>query len=119
MSTPSPAHSGPQQPRTRPWVKLAVVAVVLVAVVALANHFGLFDMLKEGSLKDRVERLDAMFKGMGLWAPLVLIAIWIAASVIMLPALAIPITSGPWCSAQSGGRCTARSAPTSGRSSHS
>ena len=94
MSTPSPAHSGPQQPRTRPWVKLAVVAVVLVSVVALANHFGLFDMLKEGSLKDRVERLDAMFKGMGIWAPLVLIAIWIAASVIMLPALAIAITSG-------------------------
>jgi len=94
MSTSSAAQGGAAPPRKRSWVKLAVVLVVLVAVVALANHFGLFDMLKEGTLRERVERLDAMFKGMGAWAPAVLVAIWVVASVIMLPGLPIAIASG-------------------------
>lgn len=84
----------PQPAARRGWVKLLVVGVVLVIVVAIANHLGLFDILKEGSLKDQVERLDALFKGMGLWAPVALIAIWIGATVLMLPALPIAIASG-------------------------
>lgn len=76
------------------WVKLAVAVGVIVVLVLVANHFGLFDMLKEGTLKDRVERLDAMFKGLGAWAPAVLILIWIGASTMMIPALPIAIAGG-------------------------
>ena len=78
----------------KPWVKLLAVVAVLVIVVLIANHFGVFDILKQGTLKDRVERLDAMFQGMGIWAPVVLIGIWIGATVLMLPALPIAIASG-------------------------
>ncbi len=79
---------------TRPWVKLLVVVVVIVALILLANHFGVFDMLKEGTLKERVERLDAFFKGMGPWAPAAFVGIWIVACVLLLPGLPIAIVGG-------------------------
>jgi len=78
----------------KPWVKLAIVVVVLVGVIVLANTFGLFDMFKGGTLKDKVERMDALFRGLGAWAPVVFILIWIAACVVMLPGLPIAIAGG-------------------------
>jgi uncharacterized membrane protein YdjX (TVP38/TMEM64 family) len=78
----------------KPWVKLAIVVVVLVGVVVLANALGLFDMFKGGTLKDKVERMDALFRGLGAWAPAVFILIWIAACVIMLPGLPIAVAGG-------------------------
>lgn len=78
----------------KPWVKLLIVAAVLVIAFLVANHFGLFDMLKEGTLKDRVVRLDEFFKGLGIWAPLVFILIWIVGCVFLLPGLPISIAGG-------------------------
>lgn len=78
----------------RPWMKLVIVAVALVGVIALANALGLFDMFKGGTLKDKVERMDVLFRGLGAWAPVVFILIWIAACVIMLPGLPIAIAGG-------------------------
>jgi uncharacterized membrane protein YdjX (TVP38/TMEM64 family) len=78
----------------RPWIKLVVVLAAIVVLILIANHFGLFDMLKGGTLKDRVLRLDAFFHGMGPWAPAALIAIWIIACVLLLPGLPISIVSG-------------------------
>ncbi len=80
--------------RGRPWLKLVIVLVLLAIVVLVANHFGLFDMLKGGTLKERVERLDALFRGLGAWAPVVFVLIWIAACVLMLPGLPVSIASG-------------------------
>lgn len=78
----------------KPWVKLAIVVVVLVGVVVLANALGLFDMFKGGTLKDKVERMDALFRGLGAWAPVVFMLIWVAACVMMLPGLPIAIAGG-------------------------
>ncbi len=78
----------------KPWVKLAIVVVVLIGVVVLANALGLFDMFKGGTLKDKVERMDALFRGLGAWAPVVFVLIWIAACVVMLPGLPIAIAGG-------------------------
>ncbi len=78
----------------RPWIKLVVVLAAIAALILIANHFGVFDMLKGGTLKDRVLRLDAFFHGMGPWAPAALIAIWIIACVLLLPGLPMSIVSG-------------------------
>lgn len=78
----------------KPWVKLAIVVVVLIGVVVLANALGLFDMFKGGTLKDKVERMDALFRGLGAWAPVVFMLIWVAACVMMLPGLPIAIAGG-------------------------
>ena len=78
----------------KPWVKLVVVAVVLIGVIALANALGLFDMFKGGTLKDKVERMDDLFRGLGAWAPAVFIVIWVAACVMMLPGLPIAVAGG-------------------------
>jgi uncharacterized membrane protein YdjX (TVP38/TMEM64 family) len=88
------APESPQPTKVKGWVKLLVVVAAFVILVLVANHFGLFDILKEGTLKDRVERLDALFQNMGIWAPLVFIAIWIGATILMLPALPIAIAGG-------------------------
>ncbi len=77
-----------------PWVKLVVVVAVLVGLVLLANALGLFDMFKGGTLKDKVERMDTLFRGLGAWAPAVFVLIWIAACVMMLPGLPIAIAGG-------------------------
>jgi uncharacterized membrane protein YdjX (TVP38/TMEM64 family) len=78
----------------KPWVKLAIVVAVLVAAVVIANALGLFDMFKGGTLRDKVERMDALFKGLGAWAPAVFMLIWIAACIMMLPGLPIAIAGG-------------------------
>ncbi|NOZ93511.1 MAG: TVP38/TMEM64 family protein [Acidobacteria bacterium] len=51
-------------------------------------------MLKEGTLKDRVLRLDAFFRSMGPWAPAAFIVIWVVACVLLLPGLPIAIVGG-------------------------
>jgi uncharacterized membrane protein YdjX (TVP38/TMEM64 family) len=78
----------------RPWMKLAIVVVVLVGVIVLANALGVFDMFKGGTLKDKVECMDTLFRGLGAWAPAVFVLIWIAACVMMLPGLPIAIAGG-------------------------
>lgn len=78
----------------KPWVKLVIVLVVIGVLLVVANHFGIFDMLKEGSLRDRVVKLDDLFKSMGPWAPIGLIGIWVVACVLLLPGLPVAIVSG-------------------------
>jgi uncharacterized membrane protein YdjX (TVP38/TMEM64 family) len=78
----------------KPWVKLAIVVAVLVAAVVIANALGLFDMFKGGTLRDKVERMDTLFQGLGAWAPAVFVLIWIGACIMMLPGLPIAIAGG-------------------------
>jgi uncharacterized membrane protein YdjX (TVP38/TMEM64 family) len=85
------ADEGKKRPA---WLKLVIAGGAIVVLVVVANHFGLFDILKQGTLKEKVERLDAVFKGLGAWAPAVLILIWIVASIVMLPGLPIAVASG-------------------------
>jgi uncharacterized membrane protein YdjX (TVP38/TMEM64 family) len=80
--------------KVKPWMKLAIVVAVLVAAILLANALGLFDMFKGGTLRDKVERMDALFHGLGAWAPAVFVLIWIAACIMMLPGLPIAIAGG-------------------------
>jgi uncharacterized membrane protein YdjX (TVP38/TMEM64 family) len=66
---------------------LALIAVVIFVVYQL----GLFDLLKGGSLKERVERLDGMFQSLGVWAPAVFILFWVVACVLLIPGTPITI----------------------------
>ena len=54
-------------PRLKPWMKLVIVVLVLAVLMVVANQFGVFDMLKEGTLRERVTRLDSFFRGLGIW----------------------------------------------------
>ena len=94
MNTQRSGGDGSGATGGKPWIKLAVVAAILVGVIVAANALGLFDMFKGGTLKDKVERLDTLFRGLGAWAPAVFVAIWIAACVVMLPGLPIAIAGG-------------------------
>ncbi len=78
----------------KPWVKLVIVLAVIGVLLVIANHFGIFDLLKEGTLKDRVLKLDAIFQSMGPWAPAAFIGIWIVACILLLPGLPIAIVGG-------------------------
>ena len=71
---------------SKPLFALLVVAVGMVA----AWQLGLFEMLTV----DNVDRLNAWFDGLGWWAPVVFVLLWIAASVFFLPGLAITIVGG-------------------------
>lgn len=75
----------------KPWVKLLLAVAVIAIVALIANQLGLFDLLKGGSLKERVERLDGMFQSLGGWAPAVYILIWILSCTLLLPGLPITI----------------------------
>ena len=84
----------PPTPKHKPWMKLVIVVLVLGVLIGVANHFGVFDMLKEGTLRDRVTRLDGFFAGLGIWAQAVFILIWILTCVLLLPGLPITIVGG-------------------------
>jgi len=75
-------------------MRLFIAAGLIVVVLLIASQVGLFDMLKGGSLKGRVERLDALFQSLGGWAPTVFILIWIVACVLLLPGLPISLVGG-------------------------
>jgi uncharacterized membrane protein YdjX (TVP38/TMEM64 family) len=83
-----------REKRRKPWFRLLVAAGLIVVVLVIASQVGLFDMLKGGSLKERVERLDALFQSLGAWAPTVFILIWIVACVLLLPGLPISLVGG-------------------------
>lgn len=76
-------------PRGR-WAKPLVGVAVLAAGVLLAWRLGAFEALSV----QNIDRLDAWFAGLGLWAPLVFILLWIAACVLFLPGLPISIAGG-------------------------
>jgi uncharacterized membrane protein YdjX (TVP38/TMEM64 family) len=69
------------------WWKL-VMAIVIVGVGApVARYLGLFELFT----LDNVEKLDAWFDGLGVWAPLIFLLVWIAACVFFLPGLPVTI----------------------------
>jgi len=79
------------QKKGKPWRRLLLAIVIIAGIALMANQLGLFDLLKGGSLKERVERLDGMFQSLGTWAPAVYILIWILSCTLLLPGLPITI----------------------------
>ena len=74
----------------RGWRKLAIALLIVTAGIVAAWQLGVFEMLTV----DNVDRLNAWFDGLGWWAPVVFVLLWIAASVLFLPGLAITIAGG-------------------------
>ena len=80
--------------RSKPWLRLLIGLGVIAVLLLVAHQAGLFDLLKGGTLKERVERLDGMFQSLGAWAPAVFILIWVFACVLLLPGLPISLVGG-------------------------
>ncbi len=74
-----------------PWKRLFVFLALLALLALACYHLGLFDFLREGTLKDRVERLDGVFQKLGGWAPAAFILIWIVSCVLLVPGLPVTI----------------------------
>ena len=74
----------------RGWRKLIVALLVITAGILAAWRFGLFETLTI----DNVDRLNAWLDGLGWWAPAVFVLLWILASVLFLPGLAMTIAGG-------------------------
>jgi uncharacterized membrane protein YdjX (TVP38/TMEM64 family) len=84
-------QSGAGKKKGKPWLRLVMVIALILVIGLIANQLGLFDLLRGGTLKDRVERLDQMFQSLGGWAPGVFILIWIVACVLLIPGTPITI----------------------------
>lgn len=69
------------------WWKLVLAVVVVLGGVLIAQQMGLFELFTE----DNVDKLGAWFDGLGFWAPLIFILVWIVASVFFLPGLPVTI----------------------------
>lgn len=69
------------------WWKLVLAVVVIAGGALIAWKMGVFELLT----MENVDKLDAWFDGMGLWAPLIFVLVWIAASVFFLPGLPVTI----------------------------
>ncbi len=74
----------------RNWFKLAFGLAGVASGLFLAWRLGAFDLLSV----DNIDRLDAWFAGLGIWAPVVFVVLWIVAAVFFLPGLAITIAGG-------------------------
>jgi uncharacterized membrane protein YdjX (TVP38/TMEM64 family) len=72
------------------WWKPVLGVTVVAAGVVLAWRLGAFDLLTVSN----IDRIDAWFESLGLWAPLVFILLWIVACVFFLPGLPISIAGG-------------------------
>jgi uncharacterized membrane protein YdjX (TVP38/TMEM64 family) len=72
------------------WRRPLLALLVVAGAVALAWRLGLFEWLNVAN----IDRIDAWFDSLGWWAPVVFILLWIAASVLFLPGLAITIAGG-------------------------
>jgi uncharacterized membrane protein YdjX (TVP38/TMEM64 family) len=79
-----PASSAPP---SRSWMKLFAAAAVVVVGVIVARQLGAFELLS----LDNVDRLDAWFRGFGIWAPVIFLGVWIVACVFFMPGLPITI----------------------------
>jgi uncharacterized membrane protein YdjX (TVP38/TMEM64 family) len=74
----------------RSWVKRGFGLAAVVVGIALARWFGVFDVLS----MDDLGRLNDWLDGLGPWAPVVFILLWIAAAVLVLPGLPLTIAGG-------------------------
>jgi uncharacterized membrane protein YdjX (TVP38/TMEM64 family) len=75
--------------RRTPW-RLVVGIAVLTGGAYLAWRLGVFDLLTVHN----IDRLDLWFDGLGYWAPLAFILLWVVACVFFLPGLPISIAGG-------------------------
>jgi len=87
MESEKKADNAPAANPGGSWWKLVLVLVVVVGGVLAARRFGLFELIT----MDNVDRLDAWFAGLGFWAPLVFILVWIVACVFFIPGLPVTI----------------------------
>jgi uncharacterized membrane protein YdjX (TVP38/TMEM64 family) len=69
------------------WWKLVLAVVVVAGGVLVAWQLGLFELFT----MENVDKLDAWFDGLGFWAPLIFVLVWIAACVFFLPGLPVTI----------------------------
>lgn len=74
----------------RSWWRLALGLAGVAGGIFLAWRFGVFDLLTV----ENIDRLDLWFDGLGVWAPLVFIVLWVVACIFFLPGLAISIAGG-------------------------
>jgi uncharacterized membrane protein YdjX (TVP38/TMEM64 family) len=72
------------------WWKLVLAVVVVAAGVVIARQMGLFELFT----MENIDKLDAWFEGLGIWAPITFILVWIAACVFFLPGLPVTIVGG-------------------------
>lgn len=86
ISAPAPESATPNT-SARAWPKLVAAIVVVALGVAAARHFGAFQLLT----LDNIDRLDAWFRGFGMWAPALFVLVWVVACVFFLPGLPITI----------------------------
>lgn len=73
-----------------PWLKLRLGVVSVAAGVSIAWWLGAFELLS----LENADGLNAWFDGLGFWAPLAFVMLWIVASVFFLPGLPITIAGG-------------------------
>jgi uncharacterized membrane protein YdjX (TVP38/TMEM64 family) len=73
--------------RSRSWPKLLGAVLVVAAGVIAARQLGAFELLS----LENVDALDTWFRGFGLWAPVIFLAVWIVACVFFMPGLPITI----------------------------
>lgn len=81
---------GANDSRGRGGWKLSFALLAVVVGTTAAWRLGLFEMLTV----DNIDRLNVWFDGLGWWAPAVFVVLWIAASLLFLPGLAITIVGG-------------------------
>lgn len=74
----------------RPWLKLVLGLTFLLAGIVVAWRMGVFEFVSLGNL----DRLNVWFDGLGFWAPLAFVLLWIVACVFFLPGLPITIAGG-------------------------
>jgi uncharacterized membrane protein YdjX (TVP38/TMEM64 family) len=91
MTAEHAVPSGDEKKKKTPWKRFLLGLAVVGAIALIANQAGLFDLLKGGSLKERVERLDGIFQSFGVWAPAVYILIWIISCTLLLPGLPVTV----------------------------
>ena len=84
------AACGENDAHRQGWWKLSLALLALVAGVTVAWRFGVFELLTITN----IDRMNSWFDGLGWWAPVVFVLLWIAASVLFLPGLAITIAGG-------------------------
>jgi uncharacterized membrane protein YdjX (TVP38/TMEM64 family) len=72
------------------WLKFGIGVAAVAGGVVAARHLGVFELL---NLND-IDRLDAWFDGLGWWAPLAFVLLWVVATVLFLPGLLLTIAGG-------------------------
>jgi uncharacterized membrane protein YdjX (TVP38/TMEM64 family) len=74
----------------RGWWKLTLALLAVAAGAVIAREAGLFELLTI----ENIDKLDAWFEGLGIWAPVTFILVWIAACLFFLPGLPVTIVGG-------------------------